>query len=170
VKGGKSVPFERVLEVALILRDALEHLDMPSYAKTTGSRGLHLYIPIVRGPTQKQVWTFAKAFAQAMAKQAPAIITAEYKIAKRPQGRVLVDYNQNAWGRTLSSLYSVRPKPQAPVSMPVKWKEIEKGITIEQFTLKNARQRIKKLGDLWMPLLPNEKPRVDLMKHLQDVK
>ncbi|MEA2733966.1 MAG: bifunctional non-ous end joining protein LigD [Humisphaera sp.] len=164
VKGGKSVPFARVLEVALILREALDHLGMPSYPKTTGSRGIHVYVPIVRGPTQKQVWTFAKAFAQTMAKQATAIITAEYKIAKRPQGRVLVDYNQNAWGRTLSSVYSVRPKPLAPVSMPVTWKEIEKGITIEQFTLVNARQRIKKVGDLWTPLLPDQKPRVDLMK------
>jgi len=170
VKGGKSVPFERVLEVSLIVRDALDHLGMPSYAKTTGSRGIHVYVPVVRGPTQKQVWTFAKAFAQMMAKQSPATITAEYKIAKRPQGRVLVDYNQNAWGRTLSSLYSVRPRKDAPVSMPVTWKEIEKGITIEQFTMKNARQRIKKLGDLWTPLLPDQQPRVDLMKHLQGVK
>jgi bifunctional non-homologous end joining protein LigD len=162
--GKKQVPFERVLEVALILRDALDHLDMPSYPKTTGSRGIHVYVPIVRGPTQKQVWTFAKALAQAMAKQSPLLITAEYKIAKRPQGRVLVDYNQNAWGRTLSSVYSVRPRKLAPVSMPMTWKEIERGITIEQFTLKNARQRIKKLGDLWKPLLPDAKERVDLMK------
>jgi bifunctional non-homologous end joining protein LigD len=121
-------------------------------------------VPIVRAPTQKQVWTFAKAFAQAMAKQSPKLITAEYKIAKRPQGRVLVDYNQNAWGRTLSSVYSIRPKALAPVSMPVTWKEIEKGITIEQFALANARQRIKKVGHLWKPLLPDQQPRVDLMK------
>ena len=163
-KGNKPVPFARVLEVALILRDALAHLGMPSYPKTTGSRGIHVYVPIVRGPTQKQVWTFAKALAQAMAKQEPSLITAEYKIAKRPQGRVLVDYNQNAWGRTLSSLYSVRPRAEAPVSMPVTWKEIEKGITIEQFTLAKARQRIRKLGDLWKPLLPEAKARVDLTK------
>jgi bifunctional non-homologous end joining protein LigD len=162
--GKKSVPFARVLEVALILRDALDGLGMPCYPKTTGSRGIHVYVPIVRGPTQKQVWTFAKAFAQTMAKQSPALITAEYKIAKRPQGRVLVDYNQNAWGRTLSSLYSVRPREGAPVSMPVTWKEIEKGITIEQFTMKTARQRIKKLGDLWAPLLPESKGRFDLAK------
>ena len=64
----------------------------------------------------------------------------------------------------MSSVYSVRPKPQAPVSMPVSWKEIEKGVTIEQFTLKNARQRIKKLGDLWAPLLPESKGRFDLAK------
>jgi bifunctional non-homologous end joining protein LigD len=165
-KGKKAVPFERVLEVALILRDALTALGMPSYAKTTGSRGVHVYIPIVRGPTQKQVWTFAKAMAQTLAKQSPEIITAEYKIAKRPQGRVLVDYNQNAWGRTLSSVYSVRPRPLAPVSMPVTWKEIEKGITIEQFTMKNARKRIDKCGDLWKPLLPEAKARVDLIRSM----
>jgi bifunctional non-homologous end joining protein LigD len=168
-KGKRPVPFERVLEAALVVRDALEHLGMPSYAKTTGSRGIHVYVPIVRGPPQKQVWTFAKALAQTLAKREPALITAEYKIAKRPQGRVLVDYNQNAWGRTLSSLYSVRPKPHAPVSMPVTWKEVEKGITIEHFTLKNARRRIKRVGDLWTPLLPEAQPRVDLMKHVEGV-
>jgi bifunctional non-homologous end joining protein LigD len=168
-KGKKAVPFARVLETALVVRDALAHLDMPSYAKTTGSRGIHVYVPIVRGPTQKQVWTFAKALAQTLAKQEPALITAQYKIAKRPQGRVLVDYNQNAWGRTLSSIYSVRPKPLAPVSMPVTWREVERGVTIEQFTLKNARQRIKKLGDLWKPLLPEAKERVELKQHLGEV-
>src|SRR4051812_5013443 len=164
VAGAKPVPFKKVMEVALAVRDGLAAIGMPSYPKTTGSRGIHVYVPIVRGPTQKEVWTFAKAFAQALARQQPELITAEYKIAKRPQGRVLVDYNQNAWGRTLASVYSVRPKPQAPVSMPVTWKEIEKGITIEQFTLKNAAARIKKCGDLWAPLLHEAKDRVDLAK------
>jgi bifunctional non-homologous end joining protein LigD len=117
----------------------------------------------VRGPTQKQVWTVAKALAQLLARQHPKIITAEYRIAKRPKDRVLVDYNQNAWGRTLASIYSVRPKPGAPVSMPVTWKEIEKGITIEQFHLRNAPQRIKRVGDLWKPLLQS-RGRVDLAK------
>lgn len=162
-KGKKPVPFSRVLEVALIVRDTLAHLKMPSYAKTTGSRGVHVYVPIVRGPTQKQVWTVAKALAQLLARQHPKIITAEYRIAKRPKDRVLVDYNQNAWGRTLASIYSVRPKPGAPVSMPVTWKEIEKGITIEQFRLRNAPQRIKRVGDLWKPLLQS-RGRVDLAK------
>src|SRR5829696_2790762 len=128
VKGEKPVPFERVLEVALVLRDALAALEIPSYAKTTGSRGVHVYVPIVRGPTQKEVWTFAKAFAQALAAREPKLVTAEYRIAKRPAGRVLVDYNQNAWGRTLASVYSVRPKAGAPVSMPVTWDEVEQGV------------------------------------------
>jgi bifunctional non-homologous end joining protein LigD len=161
--GKKPVPFERVLETALIVRDALEHFGMPSYPKTTGSRGIHVYVPIVRGPTQKQVWTFAKAFAQTLAKQRPELITSEYRIAKRPRDRVLVDYNQNAWGRTLASVYSVRPKKGAPVSMPVTWKQIERGITIEEFHIRNAVARIKKYGDLWKPLL-EKKGRFDLSK------
>ena len=164
--GKRSVPFARVLEVALIVRDALAALEMPSHAKTTGSRGVHVYIPIRRGPTQKEVWTFAKAFAQALARQAPKLITAEYRIAKRPAGRVLVDYNQNAWGRTLASVYSVRPRHGAPVSMPVTWKEIERGVSIEQFHLKNAPARIRKVGDLWKPLLPQAKERVNLLKRM----
>ena len=163
-KGKRAVPFSRVLEVALIVREALEHLEMPTFAKTTGSRGIHIYVPIVRGPTQKEVWTFAKAMALTLARQEPKLITAEYRIAKRPAGRVLVDYNQNAWGRTLAGIYAVRPKPHAPVSMPVTWKEIERGITIEQFNLKNARQRIKRVGDLWKGVLPDAKQRVDLSK------
>jgi bifunctional non-homologous end joining protein LigD len=107
----------------------------------------------VRGPTQKQVWTFAKALAQQLASQHPKILTAEYLIAKRPRGRVLVDYNQNAWGRTLASVYSPRPKPQAPVSTPVTWDEIERGIRIEDFRIDNVPARVTRLGDLWKPLL-----------------
>ena len=84
----------------------------------------------------------------------PALITAEYRVAKRPHGRVLVDYNQNAWGRTLASIYSVRPRPEATVSTPVTWKEVERGVRIEDFTMRNVPSAIAKLGDLWKPLLP----------------
>jgi bifunctional non-homologous end joining protein LigD len=145
--------FPKVLETALFLRRALETLEMPCYPKTTGSKGIHVYVPIVRGPTQKQVWTFAKKLAQALEAQKPALVTAEYKVAKRPRGRVLVDYNQNAWGRTLASVYSVRPKPRATVSTPVTWKEIESGIAIQDFRMDNVPARVAKLGDLWKPML-----------------
>src|ERR1700712_4027801 len=93
--------FARVRETALLVREALEKLGMAVLAKTTGSSGIHLYVPIVRGPLQKQVWTFAKEFARVMEARAPKLITAEYRIAQRPRGRVLEDYNQNGWGRTL---------------------------------------------------------------------
>jgi bifunctional non-homologous end joining protein LigD len=149
---GAGAAFDRVLETALVVREALDSLKMPSLVKTTGSKGLHVYVPIVRGPVQKQVWTFAKALAQELAARHPALITAEYKVAKRPRGRVLVDYNQNAWGRTLASIYSPRPRRDATVSTPVTWKEIERGIRIEDFTMLNVPARVAKTGDLWKPL------------------
>ncbi len=145
--------FDEVRETALLVHEALEALKIPSYAKTTGSRGIHVYVPIVRGPLQKQVWTFAKQLAQSMEHLHPDLITAEYRIAKRPKGHVLVDYNQNAWGRTLASVYSVRPKPEAPVSTPVTWEEVAKEIRIEDFRLDNVPERLDKVGDLWQPLL-----------------
>jgi bifunctional non-homologous end joining protein LigD len=149
----EGAAFQTVLETALLVRDALAALKFPAYAKTTGSRGIHVYVPIVRGPEQKQVWTFAKRFSIELAARHPKIVTAEYRVAKRPAGHVLVDYNQNAWGRTLASLYSVRPKPLATVSTPVTWKEVERGIRMEDFTMRNVPQRLKKIGDLWKPLL-----------------
>lgn len=145
--------FEKVIEGALFLKEALDSLKIPCYAKTTGSKGIHIYIPIVRGPTQGQVWSFAKEFARAVAAQAPHLLTAVYKVSKRPQGRVLVDYNQNSWGRTLASIYSVRPHPRASISTPVRWSELEKGVKIEDFRLDNVPKRVSRIGDLWKPLL-----------------
>jgi len=150
---GIGATFTKVLETAIIVHEALDTLKMPSYVKTTGSKGMHVYVPIVRGPEQKQVWTFAKALAQELANRHPALITAEYRVAKRPRGRVLVDYNQNRWGSTLASIYSVRPRPEATVSTPVTWKEVARGVRIEDFTMLNVPARVAKLGDLWKPLL-----------------
>ena len=152
VKGKTATGFDRVRDAALLVRDGLAALGMPCHAKTTGSRGIHVYVPIVRGPSQKEVWDFAKRFAQSLEALHPALITAEYRIARRPEGRVLVDYNQNAWGRTLASVYSVRPTPLATVSTPVTWPEVEGGVRIEDFHLRNVPARIAKRGDLWAPL------------------
>lgn len=167
VKTGKDgpTPFSVVCEAALVLREALEDLGMPSYPKTSGSNGMHVYIPIVRGPEQHDVWRFAKALSFTLAGRRPDILTAEYKIAKRPAGRVLVDYNQNAWGRTLASIYSVRPTPRATVSTPVTWEEVERGVAIEDFRLDNVRERFSRAGDLWAPLLAKTK-RVKLERFL----
>lgn len=145
--------FERVLEVALIVRDALEKLGMPTYVKTSGATGVHVYVPIVRGPLQKEVWKFAKAFAQHVAADHPGLATSEYIIAKRPRGRVFVDYNQNAWGKTLASVYSVRPTKNATVSTPVTWEEVERGIRPDDFTMDVVLDRVREHGDLWRGLL-----------------
>jgi bifunctional non-homologous end joining protein LigD len=159
----KGASWEQVVETASVVHKALEKLELPAFIKTTGSRGFHIYVPIIRGPTQKEVWSFAKEFAFSLASLRPGLITTEYRIARRPRNRVLVDYNQNAWGRTLASIYSVRPKPGAPVSTPITWKELERGVRIEDFRIDNVRERIKKTGDLWSPLLA-PKDRADLKR------
>jgi bifunctional non-homologous end joining protein LigD len=156
--------FKQVREAALIVRDALAEKKIMSYPKTTGSRGIHVYVPIVRGPIQKLVWTFAKAFAKDLEAKHPKIVTAEYRVANRPEDRVLVDYNQNAWGRTLASVYSVRPKPHAPVSAPVTWEEVESGFAMEDFRLGNMMARLEQTGDLYEPLLwPKNRIKLERM-------
>ena len=150
---GPGAPFAQVLEAAILVRDGLKALEMPAYVKTSGSKGLHVYVPMKRGPVQKDVWTFTKAFAMALAQHYPKILTAEYRVAKRPRGRVLVDYNQNAWGRTLASVYSVRPTPVASVSTPVTWREIERGIEPHQFTMDVVLRRVSRQGDLFAAVM-----------------
>ena len=145
--------FQQVLETGLVLRDALEELGMRPLVKTTGSEGLHLYIPIVRGPVQQEVWDFAKRLSQELERRHPRLITTEFYVAKRPRGRVLVDYNQNAWGRTLASVYSVRPTEVAGASAPVTWQEVERGFQITDFRMDNLPARVRRRGDLWKPLL-----------------
>jgi bifunctional non-homologous end joining protein LigD len=149
----KGASWDQMLETADIVHKALIQLELSAFIKTTGSRGFHIYVPIVRGPTQKEVWTFAKQFATSLAMLRSDLITVEYRTAKRPRKRVLVDYNQNAWGRTLASIYSVRPQPKATVSTPITWKEVEQGVRIEDFRIDNVPRRVKELGDLWVPLL-----------------
>jgi bifunctional non-homologous end joining protein LigD len=162
---GEGATFAQVRETALVVRDALEALGMKPLVKTTGSKGMHVYVPIVRGPDQKEVWTFAKALALELASRHRALMTSEYRVANRPKGRILVDYNQNRWGSTLASIYSPRPRPLATVSTPVTWQEVERGVETEDFRIDNVRKRLEKLGDLWKPLLAS-RGRTDLAAFL----
>jgi bifunctional non-homologous end joining protein LigD len=158
-----EVEFATVREAAVVVNETLRSLKMPTWVKTTGSRGLHVYVPIVRGPTQKQVWEVSKTIALDVARRNPRLLTAVYKKAARPLGRVLVDYNQNAWGRTLASVYSVRPRPRATVSTPVTWDEVTRGFALEDFRMDNVPARIAKLGDLWAAL-NTSRDRFDLAR------
>lgn len=162
-----TATFAMVKETALLLDQTLRGLGMPTFVKTSGSKGLHVYVPIRRGPEQKQVWTFAKTVSVELAKRYPSLMTAVYVRSKRPAGRVLVDYNQNRWGSTLASIYSVRPTPDATVSTPVTWKELPK-VEISDFTLHNVPARLRRRGDLWSPLLaPDDDPsRYDLARFI----
>lgn len=101
-----------------------------------------------------------------LASKRKELVTAEYVVKKRPAGRVLLDYNQNAWGRTLASVYSVRPTRVASVSMPVSFRELERGVRIEDFRLDNALARLSKKGDLFAELLPDAPHRFELRRLL----
>jgi len=159
----EGTPFERVLETAILVRDALQALGMKPLAKSSGASGVHIYVPIRRGPVQKAVWTVAKAIAQELAGRHPKLMTTAFKVADRPRNTVLVDYNQNAWGRTLASIYSLRPTPVAGVSTPVTWQEVERGFAVADFNIRNIGARLRRRGDLWKPLLA-AKGRFDLGK------
>jgi len=157
--------FAEVRETALRLRDYLAAAKLTCYPKTSGSRGMHIYIPIRRSPLQKQVWTVAKRMSQEFAAKHPKLVTAEYRIKNRPAKHILVDYNQNAWGRTLASVYSVRPTEDATVSAPLTWDEVDADADPRDFTMASMPSRIGKLGDLFEPLL-RSRGRCDLSKFL----
>ena len=151
---GDGATFEQVRECALVVRDALETLGMKPLAKTSGSRGMHVYVPIVRGPVQKAVGTFAKALAVELASRHPALMTSEYRVAKRPRGS------------TLASVYSVRPRPLATVSTPLTWAEVAGRAKTEDFRIENVPARVRAHGDLWKPLLA-ARGRTDLDRFLR---
>jgi bifunctional non-homologous end joining protein LigD len=160
---GEEVAWPRVVETAQVVNETLRGLGMPTHVKTTGSRGVHVYVPIVRGPTQKVVWTAAKTIALDVARRHPRLATAIYRKDARPRDRVHVDFNQNAWGRTLASVYSARPRPRATVSTPVTWDELAGGVTIEDFRIDNVPARVRRQGDLWAPVAPGpRRGRFDL--------
>jgi bifunctional non-homologous end joining protein LigD len=162
---GEEVAWPQVVETAQAVNETLRGLNMPTYVKTTGSRGVHVYVPIVRGPTQKAVWTVAKTISMDIAHRHPRLATAVYRKDARPRDRVHVDFNQNAWGRTLASVYSVRPRPRAPVSAPVTWDELAAGVGIADFRMDNVPARVRKLGDLWAPVTAEpRRGRFDLGK------
>ena len=145
--------FAEVKKAALLLHDHLAGLKIPAYPKTSGSRGIHIYVPIRRGPAQKEVWEAAKAISIAVAEKHPEILTTRYRKDLRPANHVLIDYNQNQWGRTLASVYSVRPTDDATVSAPLTWEEVAGAADIHDFTLQNMPRRVEKTGDLFAPLL-----------------
>jgi bifunctional non-homologous end joining protein LigD len=148
-----DAPFTAVREAALIVRDVFASLGMQPFVKTTGSKGLHVYVAIQTGPSQHEVWEIAKKLSHAIAQAHDDLLIVEYRVAKRPKGRVLLDYNQNAFGRTLASIYSVRPNEAAMVSTPVTWEELEGGCELSDFTIATVPERLERIGDLWAPLL-----------------
>ncbi len=147
----EGATFEDVVEVALLVRETLDVLGLESVPKTSGSRGIHVLVPIARRHGFDEVREFAGIVAGALARAHPGLVTTEWTKAKR-QG-VLVDANQNGPGKTTASVYSVRPRAGAPVSTPIRWDEVKPGLDIHSFTMDAVLERVARDGDLFARVL-----------------
>jgi bifunctional non-homologous end joining protein LigD len=145
----KRAPWENVLQVALVVKQVSDEIGLKAFPKTSGSSGIHIYIPLKPANEYDKVAEFARLFASEVAQRAPRIATVERTIAKRKATQVYVDWMQNARGKSLAAVFTARAKPGAPVSMPLTWKQIEKGVQIKDFTITNVPELLDKRGDAW---------------------
>lgn len=145
----KSAPWENVLQVALVVKEVADEIGLQAFPKTSGSSGIHVYVPLKPANEYDKVAEFARLFASEVAGRAPKIATVERTIAKRKSTQVYVDWMQNARGKSLASAFTARAKPKAPVSMPLTWKQISQGVKITDFTITNVPELLEKKGDAW---------------------
>jgi len=148
----EKVDFRKVAETAAEIRKILESIEVESYCKTSGSRGLHIYIPLAARYDYDSVKIFAKFIATTLHQQIPDITSIERTVSKR-QNKIYLDYLQNNRSQTLAAPYSVRPRPGATVSTPLEWSEVNRNLSPDKFTIKTILKRIEKKGDLWLPVL-----------------
>ncbi|MGV3762803.1 non-homologous end-joining DNA ligase, partial [Parapedobacter sp.] len=160
----KTNTFEQVIEVANAIHAFLETIAVPSYCKTSGSTGLHIYIPLGAKYTYDQSQLFARWVANEV--DATLDFTSVERMIDKRRGKVYIDFLQNRPSATLAAPYSLRPKPDATVSMPLHWKEVKKGLKISDFTIANALDRIRSEGDLFKPVLGRG---INLRKLLKDL-
>jgi bifunctional non-homologous end joining protein LigD len=149
------------------VKQALDALELASYAKTSGGKGLHVFVPIVRGPGTEAVTWFAKTLGTRLAAAWPKDLTMEMRIAAR-KGRVFLDSFRNAFGQTVVSPYSVRRRPHAPVSTPLAWSEVTESLRAEDFTIGNFAARLKK-RDPWSDFFRRRQalePALDALRKL----
>ncbi|TML85295.1 MAG: DNA ligase D [Actinobacteria bacterium] len=153
-----DVGFAETVEVALLVKAALDALGLQSFAKTSGADGMHVLVPVERRHTFDDTRRFAEIVAGAIARSNRGLATTEWSKSKR-RG-VLIDANQNGEGKTIASVYSVRPKPGAPVSTPLRWNEVKRGLDPKLFTMAATLERVRKHGDLFEGVLKT-KQRLD---------
>lgn len=161
--------FEYVKKVALAAREVLETAEIENYCKTSGATGMHICIPLGAKYTYEQAQDFAQIICRMINESLPEITS----IARSPDNRrnkIYLDYMQNSKGQTIASAYCLRPLDSAPVSMPIKWSEVNKKLMPSSFNITNARQRIEKYGDLWKGLLYNSIDMKKCLLNLEKIK
>jgi bifunctional non-homologous end joining protein LigD len=144
--------FEQVIEAAQVTKSVLDMLEVPCYCKTSGSTGLHIYIPLGAKYSYEQSKEFARIVATMVHQQLPKFTSIERMISRR-RGKMYIDFLQNRPQATLAAPYSVRPKPGATVSMPLHWDEVRKGLQMRDFTIHNAIERVRSVGDIFKPVI-----------------
>jgi len=159
--------FKAAVDIAHELKDIFRDLKINSYLKTSGKSGLHIYVPILNAYSYDQTKSFAEIIANIMLRKFPKKVTLEWSTSKR-KGKVFFDYNQNARGKTIASVYSLRPTADATVSMPVEWKKIDE-ILPTDFTITNAPDLINKNGDTWSAILTDKQDIEKLISQAQQI-
>jgi bifunctional non-homologous end joining protein LigD len=148
----KKTPFEKVIEAAQVTKKILDAAGVTSWCKTSGSTGLHIYFPLGGQYTYEESKEFARVIVRHVNDEIPDYTTIERTVSER-KGRMYLDFLQNRPQATIAAPYSVRPKPGATVSAPLHWEEVKKGLTTQDFTIKNMPARLKEMGDLFKPVL-----------------
>jgi len=159
-----DVGFEETIQVALHVKEALDALGLVSFAKTSSAEGMHVLVPVERRHTYDDTRRFSEIVAGAIARSYPKLATTQWSKAKR-RG-VLIDANQNGEGKTIASAYSVRPRPGAPVSTPLRWDEVKSGLDPREFTLEVVQQRVTRFGDLFEGVLTTRQRLNEALKAL----
>jgi bifunctional non-homologous end joining protein LigD len=157
--------FSQIVDTALVVREILDKAGAPSYCKTSGASGLHVYVPLHARYTYDEIRAFAEIVVRLTEQQLPKTTTVERALNKR-NGRIYLDYLQNKRGQTLASVYSLRPKPGATVSTPLQWKEVKPGLTPAQFNIFNVMERLEKQGDLFAGVL---REQINLSKCIKNL-
>ena len=157
--------FVDAIRVAHLIRELLDELGLPGYVKTSGADGIHVVAPITRRSTFKQTYDFAERASRLLEGRHPGLVTTQW-LKKKRRG-VLVDHRQNGHGKTIASAYSVRPKPGAPVSTPLRWDELTEDVRPRSFGMREALDRVERLGDLFAPVLEDPRPLAPAAKVLE---
>jgi bifunctional non-homologous end joining protein LigD len=161
----EGATFDDVVTVARLVKDTLDLLELEAYPKTSGSRGIHILVPIARRHTFAEAREFASIVAGALARSHSGLVTTEW--AKKKRRGVLVDANQNGPGKTNASVYSVRPRAGAPVSTPLRWEEVEPGLDLASFTMDAVLDRLARHGDLFGGVLDGKQSLIKALRSLR---
>ena len=148
--------FRLAVRVAHLVRGLMDEVGLESYVKTSGADGIHVLVPVSRRVTYEATRTFAEDAAAILVDRHPGLVTTEW--LKRKREGVYLDARQNGWGKTIASVYSVRPKPAAPVSVPLRWDELAEDLDPRSLGMEAALARVEAHGDLFAPVLERPQP------------